>query len=114
MNAAEKFKIFEGCYDVDLCVEDACYGGIHAKKMLLPEGYFAVSHKHKYDHLSILAKGKCMLITDKGKEIFEAPKMIEIKAGVHHEIVALEDVLWFCLHATDDIADSVLIEKGGA
>jgi hypothetical protein len=37
--------------------------GLYAKEMLLPKGTFAVQHKHTYDHLSILAKGKVQMQT---------------------------------------------------
>ena len=114
MSLAEKFKTLEGCFDADLCVQDSVFGGIYAKKMELPAGYFAISHKHNYDHMSILAKGKCLLVTDSGEVPYTAPAMIHIPKDLHHEIVAIDDVLWFCLHSTDsfDDIDSVLIKKG--
>lgn len=85
--------------------------GVYAKEMHLAWGTKATSHKHLYDHFSILAKGK-VIVND---QIFCAPACIEIKAGQEHEITALEDSVWFCIHATDvtDIEkiDDVLIQK---
>lgn len=89
---------------------------IYAKEMTLPKGHVALSHKHSYSHLSCLASGKCIVYTDNEKNTYEAPAMIEIKAGVEHQIEALEDVTWFCIHATDekdvDKIDRVAIANG--
>lgn len=75
---------------------------IYAKEMTLPAGHVALSHKHKYSHLSCLAKGKCYVMTDGEHKEYTAPAMIEIKAGVEHQIEAVEDVVWFCIHATKE------------
>lgn len=75
---------------------------IYAKGMELPKGHVALSHRHSYSHLSCLAKGKCIVYTDNTKETYTAPAMIEIKAGVEHQIEALEDVMWYCIHATEE------------
>lgn len=89
--------------------------GVYAKQMHLPKGHVAVSHKHAYDHLSILAAGAVVVRTDEGSRVHRAPACLEIKAGVNHAITALEDVTWFCIHATDETdpetVDRVVIQK---
>lgn len=75
---------------------------VYAKEMTLPKGHVALSHRHVYSHLSCLAKGKCIVMTDGEQNEYTAPAMIEIKAGVEHQIEALEDVTWFCIHATKE------------
>lgn len=89
--------------------------GVYAKQMSLPKGHMAVSHKHSYDHLSILATGVVTVQADGASRIYRAPACIEIKAGVEHAITALEDVTWFCIHATDETdpekVDRVLIQQ---
>jgi len=84
--------------------------------MTLPKGYEALSHAHKYDHLSILGKGRVIVKTDDTSNEYVAPACIEIKAGTHHSITALEDAVWFCIHATTetdpDAIDKVLIQEG--
>jgi len=56
-----------------------------------------------------------MMKTEETKQEFTAPACIEIKAGVHHMISALEDVTWFCIHATEETdplkVDQVLIQE---
>lgn len=79
---------------------------VYAKEMHIPAGSVAMSHKHSYSHLSCLAKGECIITTSiEGSEVskeYRAPAMIEIKAGVHHQIEAVTDIAWFCIHATPE------------
>ena len=89
---------------------------IYAKEMTLPKGHVALSHRHSYSHLSCLAQGECIVYTNGEQNSYKAPAMIEIKAGVEHQIEAVEDVVWFCIHATDekdvDKIDRVAIAHG--
>lgn len=80
---------------------------VYAKQMHLPAGHVAMSHKHAYSHLSVLAAGKCIVTTigADGEEVakeYQSPACIDIKAGVEHQIEAVEDVDWFCIHATQE------------
>jgi hypothetical protein len=44
-----------------------------------------------------------------------APACINIKADKHHGVLALEDCIWYCIHATSetdpDKVDQVLIKE---
>jgi mannose-6-phosphate isomerase-like protein (cupin superfamily) len=60
-----------------------------------------VQHTHKFDHLSVLAKGSVELIVDGDSTVMHAPACITVKAGKHHGIRSLTDVVWYCIHATD-------------
>lgn len=103
--------------DVDLKIRHHFSDGVYAKQMALPKGHFAVSHKHNYSHLSVLAKGVALVECNGVEMRYTAPVCIEIKAGVNHKITAIEDVSWFCIHATDETdsskVDEVLIMKEG-
>ena len=91
--------------------------GLYAKEMKLKKNAIASQHKHNYDHLSILAKGKVQVLFDGGvvKE-YAAPACINIVKGINHSVMALEDSVWFCIHATSetdvDSIDNVLIMEG--
>lgn len=112
----ELFEENKGSFAVDVGTVHHFSDGLYAKQMHLPKGYVALSHTHCYNHLSILGKGKVVVSTDTddSKE-YTAPACIEIKKGVHHSIEALEDAIWFCIHATDETdvenVDKVLIEE---
>jgi gentisate 1,2-dioxygenase len=89
--------------------------GLYAKEMTLAKGYMATSHSHKYSHLSILAKGDVYIRVDGVISYHSAPACIEIKAESIHEIRAISDVVWYCIHATEETdinkIDEVLIKE---
>jgi quercetin dioxygenase-like cupin family protein len=89
--------------------------GLYAKECVFPKGAQIVQHKHNYDHLSILAKGKVLVVTDDEETEVVAPACLNIKANKHHGVLALEDCIWYCIHATDetdpDKVDQVLIKE---
>lgn len=74
--------------------------GVYARKMEIQAGTEVPTHKHVYDHLSILAKGRVRVAVGPIIQEYVAPAMIEIKKDMSHKITALEDSLWFCIHAT--------------
>jgi quercetin dioxygenase-like cupin family protein len=115
MNISDIFAKKEGIFECDLGIVHHFSDGLYSKEIKIPKGYDAVSHSHSYSHLSILAKGKVIVRTDDTTQEFTAPACIEIKAGVHHMISALEDVTWFCIHATEETdplkVDQVLIQE---
>ena len=90
--------------------------GLYAKEMFLVKGAFAVQHQHTYDHLSILSKGKVRVLFDgENSKEYTAPACINIVKNLNHAVYALEDSVWFCIHATEetdvDKVDSVLIKE---
>lgn len=90
--------------------------GLYAKEAVLPSGMWVQKHTHTFTHFSILAKGKVAVTVDDGEpEIYDAPACIEIKAGHSHDVLAIEDSVWFCVHAVDETEetkiDEVLIGK---
>jgi quercetin dioxygenase-like cupin family protein len=88
--------------------------GLYAKETHIPAGQMLMQHKHNYSHLSVLAKGKVVVVRDGDIQIVEAPACIEIVAGENHGVKAITDVVWFCVHATDEKdpskVDEVLIK----
>ena len=79
-------------------------GGTYVREMHLSQrGNIAVTHKHSYDHLSLLGAGVVMVDCNGQLTKYSAPTMIVIRAGVSHNIEALSDnVVWYCLHAVPD------------
>ena len=102
--------------DIDLHVQHHFYDGLYAKQMTLPAGHYAVSHRHSYDHISMLYAGVAQVEVDGVTTEYAAPAFILVKAGAEHKITAIADVTWFCVHETElteaaDI-DRVLIMGG--
>ncbi len=77
-------------------------------------------HTHVFDHQTLLGKGS-VKVTVNGKESnFTSPTIIFIRAGLKHEIQALEDdTICYCIHAirdgerVEDIIDPADIPDGG-
>jgi quercetin dioxygenase-like cupin family protein len=118
MHTVSEFKEkYEGVFETDLGIVHHFSSGTYAKQMRLPKGFTALSHSHTFDHLSILAKGSVVVKTDTTSIEYIAPACLTIEKNMNHSIYALEDVVWFCIHATDETdvskIDEVLIQKEG-
>jgi quercetin dioxygenase-like cupin family protein len=91
-------------------------GGLYAKETRIPAGVTLTQHRHKFDHLSALMQGEAVVMVDGQHSTHTAPALITIRAGLAHEVTALTDVVWACLHATDaletDDIDAMLIAEG--
>jgi quercetin dioxygenase-like cupin family protein len=86
----------------------------YMRRMRASAGHVIGSHKHKFEHYSILAAGQVSAEVNGVVTRYESGDVITIPAGIEHRITALTDIVWFCVHGTsetDDI-DEVLIEKG--
>ena len=84
--------------------------GLYAKETHIKAGQMLMQHKHTYSHLSILASGRVVVVKNDKTEIIDAPACIEIKAEENHGIKALTDVVWYCIHATDEKDSSKVAE----
>ncbi len=95
--------------------------GVYLKQVRIPAGHHVMTHKHQYDHASILAQGCAIVTCDGVQTTHYSPDVIEIKKGIAHEVVAVNgDVLWYCVHSlynvdqslwTPDMIDNVLVES---
>lgn len=87
---------------------------VYAKQMHLPAGQRVPTHRHRFDHLSVLARGTAVVEVDGKASTYHGPTGITIAAGRVHTITALTDIDWFCIHATDETdvgaIDATLIE----
>ena len=89
--------------------------GVYAKEIRLPQDHFILQHKHVYDHMSILAEGWVVVKVDDVEVEYHAPACINIAAGKNHEVIAVTDSVWYCIHATEETnsekVDQVLIRS---
>lgn len=92
--------------------------GVYAKELLVPAGWILRSHKHDYDHLSIIASGVAHLTVGPATRVVCGPEMIVVKKGEAHELRAVTPVTWYCIHPTGetdpDKVDDVILTKGSA
>jgi quercetin dioxygenase-like cupin family protein len=85
--------------------------GLYAKKARIKPGQWLVQHKHNYEHLSVLAQGRCLVTVDGKTTEYVAPAMITIVAGAEHKIFAIEETVWFCIHATEATTEDEVFEQ---
>ena len=86
-----------------------CYANVWVRQKIFTKvGEEIGGHKHKYDHLSILAKGEVQLRVGEEIKVFKAPTFIVIPKDRVHNVTALtDDVLWYCVFAHRDITGEV-------
>lgn len=84
-------------------------GAAIANEFRIPAGMLLAQHKHRYDHLAILASGTVLLDVDGVQAEHTGPACLLIKANTHHGVRAITDVVWFCVHAESDADAEALI-----
>ena len=89
--------------------------GVYAKGAFLKAGDRLVQHKHKFDHLSILATGTVDVTVEGVTTRINESDCLTIEAGKYHCVVAVTDAVWYCIHATDcydpEEVDNVVIAQ---
>lgn len=89
---------------------------VYIRQMGAHAGDFIGTHKHLYDHYSILASGTVILEVEGISNYVSGPMVVSIEAGKEHRITCITDVSWFCIHGTDEDdeskIDEVLIGRG--
>lgn len=86
-------------------------GGVYAKECSIPAGQILAQHKHQFDHLSVVASGTAEVYD--GDEVFQVtgPAVLTIKAGIHHGVRAITDLVWLCIHRTDCVDPEKIDEE---
>jgi quercetin dioxygenase-like cupin family protein len=79
-------------------------GGVYAKETRLEAGMRLAQHRHKFDHLGILASGVVVLEVDGAQQVLQAPACVVIGAHKHHLVRAVSDATWYCVWP-DDVDD---------
>ena len=90
--------------------------GVYAKGVFIPAGKSLQNHSHTFTHKSIIAFGYVSVSYDGQKPVrVHGPAVLTIKQGVQHQVTALTDSYWFCIHATDETdaayIDSALVSR---
>lgn len=76
--------------------------GVYIKETRIPKGVRLGMHEHTFTHKSALVSGSVVLrIPDKEQEI-HSPAILTLCQNVPHEIEALSDAVWLCIHATEE------------
>lgn len=76
--------------------------GVYVKETRIPAGAELGMHTHTFTHKSVLAVGRVVLITAGERREIDAPAVLTLKQGQSHEVQALTDVVWLCIHASTE------------
>lgn len=91
-------------------IEHYFCNGVYLKRSLLKKGMKYPQHKHTFSHIGMLASGVVKVIGDGMTRTSIAPAYITLRNDVEHEVVALADSVWFCVHITDETDASKIDE----
>jgi len=81
-------------------------GGLYCKHMVIPEDHTVVSHKHNFDHMSILVSGCVIVEVDGEQSTHYSPAVINIQAGKAHSVTPVNGpAVWMCIHNVDELGD---------
>ena len=85
----------------------SCVASVYIRHMVFENtGDIELGHSHQFDHQTLVAKGSVKIKANGKETVFNAPHCVFIKAGVEHELVAMEDdTVVYCVHALRDGSD---------
>ena len=85
----------------------SCVASVYVRHMVFENvGDIELGHSHQFDHQTLVAKGAVKVKANGKETVFTAPHCVFIKAGVEHELIALEaDTVVYCIHALRDGSD---------
>ena len=73
--------------------------GIYAREIHLNKDSLVVGKIHRFEHMSIISKGKVTIFTEfGGEEVIEAPACFVSPAGTKRVVYANEDTIWTTIH----------------
>ena len=101
-------------------VHIGCVANLFSRMMHFEKaGDKELGHKHQFDHMTLLAKGRLRVTVEGVTTDFTAPHQIYIHKDKNHELEALvDDTVAYCIHAlrdgdgVDDIIDPSMIPAG--
>lgn len=77
--------------------------GVYIKETVIPAGARLAMHVHTFTHKSVLCSGRVALVVDGVRREVQAPAVLVMKHGSSHEVEALTDAVWLCIHASDEL-----------
>jgi len=89
--------------DEELCpLKHTFCDGLYVREIFMPAGLRITSKIHKIKHPFFVLKGKCVVWTEDGEQIIEAPYQGVTEVGTKRAIIVLEDCVWITCHVTNE------------
>lgn len=87
------------------------YGNVLIRRFVLRKGEVVPGHAHRFDHLSLLLRGRMRVTVDGHEKTYSAPQEVVMAKGLTHRLEALDDnTIWLCIFACRD-ADGSAVEN---
>lgn len=89
--------------------------GVYVRKIFMRKGMVIIGKIHKTQHLNIISKGSCLVVTPTRRFKVTAPCAFTSYPGEQKVVYMLEDVIWATTHNTDskdlDVIEQQCIAK---
>lgn len=76
--------------------------GVYCREIHLPADSVVVGRIHRFEHMSILSKGRVTVVTEFGEEEYTAPASFISPAGTKRVVLSHEDTIWTTIHPNPD------------
>lgn len=76
--------------------------GNYAREIFIAAGTCIIGKIHKHEHINVISKGKCMVVTEAGRETLEAPLTFISMPGIKRAVYAIDDTVWTTVHPTEE------------
>jgi hypothetical protein len=75
--------------------------GAYGRQITVPAGHWVIGKIHKHAHLNFVMKGRCVVLTEEGPMVIQAPFSFVSSVGTKRVVLALEELVWATVHLTD-------------
>jgi quercetin dioxygenase-like cupin family protein len=79
-------------------VEHIFMEGVYCRQITLPADSLVVGRIHRFEHISILSKGRVTVFTEHGTQEISAPASWVSPAGTKRVVLAHEESIWTTVH----------------
>lgn len=75
--------------------------GAYGRQITVPPRHWVIGKIHKHAHLNFVMKGRCVVLTEEGPMVIQAPYSFVSSPGTKRVVLALEELVWSTVHLTD-------------
>jgi hypothetical protein len=82
----------------ELAVEHFHIPGVYVRKCFLPAGFCVTSRVHKFDNITLVIMGSCLVYQNGERWVMSAGDVFQTKAGTKRALWMPEDCIWATVH----------------
>lgn len=103
MDLQEAIEGMPEALDVSVCsLKHTFVPGCYAREITMPTGILVIGRIHRHEHLNVISKGRCVVLTEFGTEELVAPCTFVSRAGTKRVVHVLEETVWTTFHLTNE------------